>query len=96
MNRCPGKRAPAGREGSTARLAVSPGEPEPAAITLSEHITRKVRGPAAGGSIVTRDASRATGRQRSGATSQHAAGRPGNPARTAEPARAQPSGAGSR
>jgi hypothetical protein len=34
MNRSPGKRAPAGREGSTARRAVSPGEPEPAPTTL--------------------------------------------------------------
>jgi hypothetical protein len=39
---------------------------------------------------------RAIGSQRSRATPQHAAVRPGNPARTAEPARAQPGGAGLR
>ena len=34
--------------------------------------------------------------QRGGSTPQHAAGRPGNPVRTAEPARGQPGGAGLR
>jgi hypothetical protein len=92
-------RSPAG-EGCTARLAVSPGpgEPEPAATTLLRaHHRQRCAGPAPEGSIVTRDASSgAVGRQRGGAAPQHAAGRPGNPARTAEPARAQPGGAGLR
>jgi hypothetical protein len=99
MNRSAGNgRQPAAGEGRTTRLAVSPGEPEPAATTLLQARHRqRCAGPAPEGSIVTRCASsRAIGRQRGGANPQHAAGRPGNPARTAEPARAQPGGAGLR
>jgi len=95
MNRSAGNgRRPAAGEGRTARLATSPGEPEPAATTLlpARHLEGARLGT--GRSIVTRCASsRATCRQRGGANPKHAAGRPGNPARTAEPARGQPGGA---
>jgi hypothetical protein len=98
MNRSAGngRRLTAG-EGRTARLAVSPGEPEPAATTLLQARHREGAQPGAGRKHRDRCASnRAIGRQHSGATPQHAAGRPGNPAQTAEPARAQPGGAGLR
>jgi hypothetical protein len=84
-----------GRPGNRQRPAR---QPAPARDMPALHITRKgARGTAPEGSVVTRCASsRAVGCQRDGATPQHAAGRPATPATSAELARPQPGGAGSR